>query len=523
MDWPGDCKTLGETAARVFPVTSLPSQAAATQPPFTPTGRIPARSEEAPSGDFENLLTQGAPVTPERSFMFRAAAKLLAQEGNDAGDAAPAPAPPQADAPSQVCEPLAGLAAALIVITPEQAKAPADGSGPTDAHDASGAGDADVSLETATAADPNVKSAQVSGLPLPEPLVAAPGSSPLVQLATDASFLVQQLGTSLATQTGEVSVAPSSLSVTTPVPEIGEPTAMPAEIAEVRQPRTIGSPAQHMQERLDPDRRKRPDDVARPVQAKSKEPVVSFGPKDKIETVQPAADDGTVKPPQAANVKAEAALEPQAATPSPAASLAHLKTAMQHLAPALVESAPGAGPLGAAAGASGAVASLDALRTAGLGHAVQAGDAAVATKADGSAIPLNGLAVEIAARALEGKRRFEIRLDPPELGRIDVRLDFGRDGQVTSRLVVERAETLDLLRRDSAGLERALEQVGIRTPDSGLQFSLRDQPGQRWAGAETPTRSAVLIVPDEDVTVREAVRRGYGALRGLGAGLDRQV
>ncbi len=139
-------------------------------------------------------------------------------------------------------------------------------------------------------------------------------------------------------------------------------------------------------------------------------------------------------------------------------------------------------------------------------------------------VAMAALPVEIAARALEGKRRFEIRLDPPELGRIDVRLDFGRDGQVTSRLVVERAETLDLLRRDSASLERALESAGLRTPDSGLQFSLRDQSGQqRWAGAEPSARPNLLIVPNEDVTVHEAVRRGYGALRGLGSGLDIQV
>jgi flagellar hook-length control protein FliK len=62
------------------------------------------------------------------------------------------------------------------------------------------------------------------------------------------------------------------------------------------------------------------------------------------------------------------------------------------------------------------------------------------------AIPVAGLAIEIAGKALAGKNRFEIRLDPPELGRIEVRLDVDRDGNVTSRLTVERVETLDLLR-----------------------------------------------------------------------------
>ena len=65
------------------------------------------------------------------------------------------------------------------------------------------------------------------------------------------------------------------------------------------------------------------------------------------------------------------------------------------------------------------------------------------------AVPLSGVAIEIAGKALAGKNRFEIRLDPPELGRIEVRLDVDRDGNVTSRLTVDRPDTLDLLRRDA--------------------------------------------------------------------------
>lgn len=91
------------------------------------------------------------------------------------------------------------------------------------------------------------------------------------------------------------------------------------------------------------------------------------------------------------------------------------------------------------------------------------------------AITIAALPVEIAARAQNGDSRFEIRLDPAELGRIDVRLDIDKSGQVTSRLVVERADTLELLRRDAHQLERALQDAGLRTSDSGLQFSLRDQ------------------------------------------------
>src|SRR5262249_6131078 len=60
-----------------------------------------------------------------------------------------------------------------------------------------------------------------------------------------------------------------------------------------------------------------------------------------------------------------------------------------------------------------------------------------------AAVPLAGVAVEIAARAQAGTNRFEIRLDPPDLGRIDVRLNVDKQGNVTSHLVVERSATLD--------------------------------------------------------------------------------
>ena len=115
-----------------------------------------------------------------------------------------------------------------------------------------------------------------------------------------------------------------------------------------------------------------------------------------------------------------------------------------------------------------------------------------------AAVPVAGLAVEIVTHARDGKSRFEIRLDPPELGRIDVRLDIDRQGNVTSRLLVERSETLDLLRRDFGNLERALNDAGLKTDSGSLQFAMRDQ-GFSGSGQQQNefTRSARVIVPGE--------------------------
>lgn len=138
------------------------------------------------------------------------------------------------------------------------------------------------------------------------------------------------------------------------------------------------------------------------------------------------------------------------------------------------------------------------------------------------AVPVAGLAVEIAAQSRAGKNRFEIRLDPPELGRIDVRLDMDKDGNVTSRMIVERSETLDLLRRDAQQLERALNQAGLKTSDNALEFSLRDQGFANNDNNRENGRGNMHVIADEDSPAPDAAR-GYGRLLGLGNGLDIRV
>jgi flagellar hook-length control protein FliK len=152
---------------------------------------------------------------------------------------------------------------------------------------------------------------------------------------------------------------------------------------------------------------------------------------------------------------------------------------------------------------------------------------AAMTTATPTAIPITGLAVEIVSHARAGKNRFEIRLDPPELGRIDVRLDVDREGKVTSRLVVDRQETLDMLRRDAPELQRSLQQAGLDTADNVLQFSLRDQGafgGQNpYPDNGSPAAATRLIIPDPELPPIAATMAGYGRTIGTSAGIDIRV
>ena len=141
-----------------------------------------------------------------------------------------------------------------------------------------------------------------------------------------------------------------------------------------------------------------------------------------------------------------------------------------------------------------------------------------------TAVPIEGVAIEIAAKASEGMKSFEIRLDPPELGRIHVRLDVDRNGEITSRVTADRQDTLDLLRRDAPQLERALNDAGLRTSNNGLQFSLRDQgQGQQQQQQQQHLPNAArLIIPDESLAA-ELTQRGYYRPAGSAGGIDIRV
>lgn len=90
-----------------------------------------------------------------------------------------------------------------------------------------------------------------------------------------------------------------------------------------------------------------------------------------------------------------------------------------------------------------------------------------------AAVPV--IAAEIATQTRNGSRSFELRLEPPELGRIEVTLDFRRDGSMAAKLVVERPETLDFLMRDARALEKTLQANGLKLEDGAIQYQLKDQ------------------------------------------------
>ena len=85
------------------------------------------------------------------------------------------------------------------------------------------------------------------------------------------------------------------------------------------------------------------------------------------------------------------------------------------------------------------------------------------------------LGVEIVRQNLDGRDSLTIRLDPAEMGEIQVRLQFDDKGTIRAHVSAESSVALEMLRRDSGDLVRALGDAGVRTDAQSFQFEARSQ------------------------------------------------
>lgn len=85
---------------------------------------------------------------------------------------------------------------------------------------------------------------------------------------------------------------------------------------------------------------------------------------------------------------------------------------------------------------------------------------------------IQAIAQMMVKRFADGGRSFEIRMDPPELGRVHVRLEIGADRTVQAMLTAEKPEALSELQRHQRELERALAEAGLDLGKDGIGFAL---------------------------------------------------
>lgn len=114
-----------------------------------------------------------------------------------------------------------------------------------------------------------------------------------------------------------------------------------------------------------------------------------------------------------------------------------------------------------------------------LGATAQAANVIATSASAGQAHPATGMVAAQITRfaANGGDQTMNIRLDPPELGNVSVRLQIAKDKSVKAHLTIEKAETYMMLQRDAQALERALQQAGLEPGAEGVTFELAQDNG----------------------------------------------
>jgi flagellar hook-length control protein FliK len=126
------------------------------------------------------------------------------------------------------------------------------------------------------------------------------------------------------------------------------------------------------------------------------------------------------------------------------------------------------------------------------------------------ATPATQLGREIIRKFSGENTRFEVRLDPPELGRVEVKLEVSRDHRVTAVVAADSPQTLADLTRHARDIEQALQSAGLELNDNGLSFDLsqhrenladarEEQAARRAAQSESPQDSTP--VPQRALTL----------------------
>lgn len=100
-----------------------------------------------------------------------------------------------------------------------------------------------------------------------------------------------------------------------------------------------------------------------------------------------------------------------------------------------------------------------------------------ATSQAGQTHPATSMvAAHVSKAAQSGEAgKITLNLDPPELGRVEIRLQFGAEKTVKASLIVEKPETLLMLQRDMSALEKALQDAGLDTSGDSINYEMASE------------------------------------------------
>jgi flagellar hook-length control protein FliK len=79
------------------------------------------------------------------------------------------------------------------------------------------------------------------------------------------------------------------------------------------------------------------------------------------------------------------------------------------------------------------------------------------------------------ATSAEGTQRLTLRLEPADLGTVQVSINRPTDAPAHVEISVSRPETLTLMLRDQTQLQHTLDQAGVPAEGRTMSFHLTDQ------------------------------------------------
>ncbi|EME71152.1 flagellar hook-length control protein [Paramagnetospirillum caucaseum] len=91
------------------------------------------------------------------------------------------------------------------------------------------------------------------------------------------------------------------------------------------------------------------------------------------------------------------------------------------------------------------------------------------------------VSVQISKQVKDGADTIKIQLKPHELGKIEIKLEVSADGRVSATVTADKPETLAMLQKDAKGLEKALEDSGLKPDGTATTFSLKGGEQQQNA------------------------------------------
>lgn len=91
---------------------------------------------------------------------------------------------------------------------------------------------------------------------------------------------------------------------------------------------------------------------------------------------------------------------------------------------------------------------------------------------------LQAIAATMVKKFQNGDKKFFVRLDPPELGKIEVELKISADNKVSAILKTENPQALNELMKGARDLVNSLNQAGFDLTENDLTFSLNSNGNQ---------------------------------------------